>query len=203
MNESCYPVRLEELIDALKALPGVGRRGAERMALAMLKWEPEKLAKTGALIAALPERIGRCPECGAIAEAGQSCRICAMPGRDRGLLCVVEDSTQVFAIEKSGHYRGVYHVLGGRLSPLDHENGENMSTAALLDKAAGGAYREIILALSSDVEGRATAVYLGELLRASGVKVSQPALGLPAGASLSYADAATISAAFSGRREFH
>ena len=201
MSASDYPPLLEDLIAALKTLPGVGRRGAERLALAMLKWPPEKLQSLSEMIGGLFAGIGRCSECGAIAPAGELCAVCGAPGRDRSVLCVVEEPQQIFAIEKSGIYRGLYHVLGGRLSPLDGKNGENLSTEALLARAGSGECREVILALSADVEGRATAIYLAELLRKTAVRVSQPALGLPAGSNLSYADAATIGAALTGRRE--
>lgn len=201
MNSAEYPEAVNELIDAFKTLPGVGRRGAERMVLALLKWSPDKQRALGARLVQLPQAVGRCPECGAIAPAGEKCHICRSSGRDHALLCVVEEPQQIFAIEKSGEYRGMYHVLGGRLSPLDMQNGENLTTAELVDRASRAEVREVILALSSDVEGRATAVYLTELLRDANVKISQPALGLPAGASLGYADAATIGAALSGRRE--
>lgn len=201
MSENFYPEELEQLIELLRGLPGIGRRGAERIALAMLKWDPEKLITLGAAVAALPDKLGPCPECGGLAPRDRRCKICAAPGRDRRLLCVVEDPTQMYAIEKGGFFRGLYLVLGGKLSPLDLEHGENLNTAGLLARAAGDEVEEVILALSSDVEGRATAIYLAELLKEAGVRISRPALGLPAGASFSYADAATISAAFSGRRE--
>lgn len=201
MNTAEYPEALETLIELFKGLPGVGRRGAERMALAILKWPEEKLEKLALALRELPVAIGRCPECGAWAAAGERCRVCAAPGRDRRVVCVVEEPQQIFTIEKSGQFRGFYHVLGGRLSPLDGENGENLSTGRLLERVGEGEITEVILALSSDVEGRATAVYLADLLKPSGVKITQVASGLPAGANLAYADAATIGAAFSYRRE--
>lgn len=199
MRQPDYPDVVEEMIAALKTLPGVGRRGAERLALAMLKWPPEKQYALGALLASLPEKIANCPDCGAIAVAGERCTICSSPGRDHTLLCVVEEPQQIFTIEKSGFYRGMYHVLGGRLSPLDMKNGEELTTDELLERVRTGAFQEVILALSADVEGRATAVYLAGLLKESGVRISQPALGLPAGSNLAYADAATIQAALNGR----
>ncbi len=201
MNTAEYPEALEALIELLKGLPGVGRRGAERMALAMLKWQPEKLEKLSHSLHGIRDAVGRCPECGAWAAATGLCRVCAAPGRDRNVLCVVEEPQQIFPIEKSGQFRGLYHVLGGRLSPLDGENGENLSTVLLLDRVGRGEIGEVILALSSDVEGRATAVFLADLLKNTAVKITQVASGLPAGANLAYADSATIGAAFSYRRE--
>ncbi len=194
-----YPEPVEALAGALKQLPGIGRRGAERLALAMLEWEPENLVFLGKVIAGLPESVSRCPECGAWAEAGELCAVCRRPERDTGVICVVETVAQLFAIESSGNFRGRYLVLGGRLSPLDAEDGSGLNLAKLLDLANSGHVREIILALSPDVEGRATAVYLAELLKSSPVRVTRPALGLPAGANLSYADGATIAAALDGR----
>ena len=194
-----YPESVEQLISILKLLPGIGRRGAERLALAMLDWGRDQLEDFGTLIAELPQTVEECPRCGAMSNAGELCSVCRQPDRDSGVLCVVENMSQLFAIENSGTFRGLYHILGGRLSPLDAQNGENLNIPSLLEKAKAGSVREVILALSSDVEGRATAVYLSELLEECPVKVTRPALGLPAGANLSYADSATISAALSGR----
>ena len=195
-----YPEALEEVIALLKRFPGVGRRSAERMAMALLKWDEEQIRSLGDAVRAIPDRIGRCPECGNIAPAGMSCAVCSDPTRDRSTICVVEEPPQLFAIEKGGGYRGLYHVLGGKLSPLDGENGENLALEPLLQRTAGGSgVVEVILALGSDVEGRATAVYVAELLKQNPVRISQPARGLPAGADLSYADGATIRAAFAKR----
>ncbi len=194
-----YPEAVEELVGALKQLPGIGRRGAERMALAMLGWEPDKLRCLGELIGHLPDTVGVCPECGALSDAGELCAVCRAPGRDPSLLCVVETTAQLFAIEACGNFRGRYHVLGGRLSPLDGENGAALNFDRLLERVGAGGVREVILALSSDVEGRATAIYVAGLLKTLPVRVTRPALGLPAGANLSYADGATIAAALSGR----
>ena len=196
-----YPDAVEELIGELKRLPGIGRRGAERIALAMLDWPPERIEGLGKLLAATPRTIQPCPECGALAEAGKKCKICADPARDRSLLCVVESMAQLFAVEAGNHYRGLYLLLGGHLSPLDAETGSGLNIAALKARAFSGEVKEIIFALSSDVEGRATGVYLSELLDGAPAKISRLALGLPAGANLSYADSATIAAAFSGRVE--
>lgn len=194
-----YPEAVESLIGELKQLPGVGRRGAERMALALLDRSAPELEALGQLIGSLPRTVGRCPRCGALAEAGSLCGICRDPRRDEGVLCVVENMPQLFAVESSGHFHGRYLVLGGKISPLDSENGEGLNLRGLCDLVEAGNVKEVILALSSDVEGRATAVFLAELLEKYSVKVSRPALGLPAGANLSFADAATIGAALRGR----
>ncbi len=200
MSSADYPEALESVIALLKTLPGIGRRAAERSTLAMLRWQPEKLGELAGRLAELQEKVGACPECGAWAAAGELCRVCSAPNRDRATICVVEEAAQIFTIEKSGQYRGLYHVLGGRLSPLDGCDADDLAIEPLLRRASDGTVREVILALSADVEGRATAVYLHGLLEPVGVRLSQPALGLPAGSNLAYADAATISAALSGRR---
>ena len=196
-----YPEAAEELIEYFRQLPGVGRRGAERMVLALLEWDAEKQRLLGLNIARLPENIGHCPECGAICQAGEKCAICADCRRDESLLCVVENMPQLAAVEKALSYRGKYLVLGGRLSPLDGEDGSALNLELLRKRAGNGIVREVILALSPDVEGRATAAYLAELLKDLEVKLTRPALGLPAGANISFADGATVSAAFSGRMQ--
>ena len=198
---SQYPDSVEALIASLKTLPGIGRRGAERLAVAMLKWSHRKQREFGTLIRELPEKVGVCPECGAMADAGTVCDICRSPIRDRSTICVVEDFSQLLSIEGSGNYRGLYHVLGGKLSPLDDRLEDSLSIDRLRERAAAGDVAEVIVALGSDVEARATAIYLAEILKETGVKVSQPAQGLPAGASFAYADGATIAAAFRGRTE--
>lgn len=194
-----YPEAVSNLIEELKTLPGIGRRGAERMALALLKKHPNELRNLGGLLTALPDKVGKCPECGAWADAGNLCSICSSPLRDSSLLCVVESMPHLLTIEKSGHYHGRYLVLGGKLSPLDYEDGSNLNLAGLQSQLEKGQISEVILALSPDVEGRATAAYLREILKSYPVKVTQPAQGLPAGANLSFTDAATITAALRGR----
>lgn len=196
-----YPDAAEELIEHLRRLPGVGRRGAERMALAVMTWAPELQRQFGRAVAELPERIGACPECGALSAREQLCDICSDPRRDASTLCVVENMPQLFAVEKGLSYRGRYLVLGGRLSPLDGEDGSKLNLELLRKHAASGRVKEVILALDPDVEGRATAAYIAEMLGDFGLRITRPALGLPAGANLSFADGATITAAFSGRRE--
>lgn len=194
-----YPAPVAQLAEALRLLPGVGRRGAERLTLALLEWEPDDLRSFGTLLQELPDKVGLCPECGMLAEKGEKCAFCRDPRRDDSLLCVVETTAQVHSVEASGHYRGRYHILGGRLSPRTAELDGGLNLDSLLRRAASGTVKEIILALSPDVEGRATACFLSEQLSGLPVKLSRPALGLPAGSNLSYADAATVSAALSGR----
>ena len=199
ISDEYYPEALRALMEYFRRFPGVGRRGAERFVLSLLDWPQEETVALGKALADLPSAVERCPECGAWTEAGRICRICSDPRRECRLLCVVESMAQMIAVESSGKYRGRYLILGGRLSPLDGETGEGLNIDILKARAGSGEVEEVILALSSDVEGRATAVFLGELLAEFPVKVSRPALGIPAGANLSFVDPATIGAALAGR----
>lgn len=199
MTDAYYPEAVRLLMDYFRRLPGIGRRGAERLVLSLMDWPDEELSALGRSLSDLPQRVGHCPECGAWSENGAVCRICSDPRRDDATLCVVESMAQLAAVESSGKYFGRYLVLGGRISPLDDETGEGLNLEMLRARAASGRVSEVILALSPDVEGRATAVFLSELLAEFPVKLTRPALGLPAGANLSYADSATIGAAFAGR----
>lgn len=198
MNSS-YPEPLEEVMTGLRQLPGIGRRAAERVALALLEWDAGDLRSFGELISALPEKVTRCPECAGLAENNGVCAVCKDERRDKTALCVVESMSQMLAVESGGHYHGRYLVLGGKISPLDGEDGSGLNFPLLLHQVQKGGISEVILALSSDVEGRATAAYIVELLQQFPVRISRPASGLPAGANLSYADGATIAAAFAGR----
>ena len=197
-----YPAAIEELMLFLKQLPGVGKRGAERMVMDILDWDKSDIASFANAVLKIATDITFCPECGNCAEHGQLCSICSDPRRDDSTLCVVETIPQLLAVESGGSYRGRYLVLGGKLSPLDGENGENLNFDLLLKQSAKPELKEIILALSSDVEGRATMIYLTELLKDFPGALTRPAQGLPAGANLSFADSATVAAAFSGRTVF-
>ena len=194
-----YPAAIEELMLFLKQLPGIGKRGAERMVMAMLDWDKTDVSALADAVQRFASDITRCPECGNCAENGALCSICSDTRRDNSTLCVVENIPQLLAVESGGSYRGKYLVLGGKLSPLDGEHGENLNFDLLLKQAAKPEIKEIILALSSDVEGRATMAYLAELLKDCPAALTRPAQGLPAGANLSYADSATVAAAFMGR----
>ncbi len=195
-----YPRDIESIIELLTTLPGVGRRGAERMVFALLRWNPDKLKVFGALVGGLPDTVRKCVQCGNITDA-ELCVVCANSSRDASIICVVEEATQIPTIEKSSLFKGLYHVLGGRLSPLDGKGAEDLSIDHLLHRLADPAHpvREIILALSPDVEGRATAIYLADLLKEHVALVSTLAQGIPAGADITFANSATIAAAFSGR----
>ena len=194
-----YPDAVEEVMVFLKQLPSVGKRGAERMVLSMLEWDKSDISAFASAVERIASEITRCPECGNCAEKGSLCPVCSDTSRDLSQLCVVESVPQLLAIEKGGSFRGRYLVLGGKLSPLDGENGENLNFDLLLKRASMPEVKEVIIALSSDVEGRATTAYISELLKNTDVKLSKPAQGLPAGANISFADSATLTAAFSGR----
>lgn len=197
-----YPQIFEELIDIFKSFPGVGKKSAERMAFSIIKWPPEKIRKAGEIISSISEKITNCPECGNLSVADALCDICADPSRDRGIICVVEESSQIQNLEKSGTFKGLYHILGGKFSPLEGKEAHDLNTDTLLRKLEKGEIKEVIFALSFDVEGQATAAYLANLFKDKNFKISRLATGLPVGSDISYADSATIAAALNGRTSF-
>jgi recombination protein RecR len=201
-QQSRYPEALEALVELLRGVQGVGRRSAERMALAILKWDDAKIQALSETIRDLKSRVTLCPDCGNLSSDGGLCQICASPLRDRSSLCVVEESTQIRAIEAGAAFKGLYHVMGGRLAPLEGKTAESLNIEKLDARVGAGGICELILAFSPDVEGQATAVYIAGRYKGRGLRVSCLARGLPAGSDLSYADPATIAAAISGRRPF-
>jgi len=191
---------IEELVAEFAKLPGVGRKTAQRLTYFLLKQPREEAARLSRAVAALGERVRACSRCGNLTEA-DPCAICADPRRDQGMVCVVEEASDVLAIERAGEYRGVYHVLGGRLSPLDGVGPEQLNIAALVMRVEnGGQVREVILATNPSVEGEATAHYLERLVSKPGIGVSRLARGLPVGSELEYADGETIAQAIAARR---
>ena len=193
----------EKLQQALKQLPGIGYRSAERIALNLLV---EKPARLPALVAALQEAaqsVRRCARCGNLAEGDEPCAVCADERRDAGVVCVVEHVPDLVAIERSGAFRGVYHVLHGKLSPINGVGPNDLNLATLLARVESGAVRELILALSNDVEGEATCHYLTQHLSAAHpVKVSRIGFGLPSGGGVLYADSVTLKSALDARRNY-
>ncbi len=200
MKAQDYPAAVLEMISRLKRMPGVGSRGAERLALWFLQQgrnEAHQLAE--ALVQAV-DTVGHCPECGFFAPQGELCAACGDPSRDASLLCVVEQPTDVLPIERCGMYRGLYHCLGGKISPLDGIMPEDLAISRLLERVRRHPNSEVILAVGSDVEGEATALYLAEALSELPCRVSRLAQGMPAGAGLSHADAITLMRALQGRQ---
>jgi len=193
----------EKLQQQLKQLPGLGYRSSERIALHLLVEKPERLP---ALVSALEEAartVRRCARCGNIAE-GELCAICADERRDQAVVCVVEQVPDLVAFERSGAFRGVYHVLHGKLSPLHGVGPDDLNFAALFVRVETGGVGELILALSNDVEGEATCHYLTEQLAAKGrdVKVTRIGFGLPSGGGVLYADSVTLKSALEARRTY-
>lgn len=200
MKRADFPEPVKALVGELKRLPGVGPRSAERIAVWLLqspKADAPALAKS---LLSAKEKVRPCPVCGFFAtEAG--CEVCDEPTRDPHILCVVEQATDVLPLERSGAFRGLYHCLGGKLSPLDRVSPEDLRIPSLLrriDEAPGEI--EVILALGSDVEGEATANYLTDLLRGRNCRLTRIAQGLPAGGGLEHADELTLLRAMQGRR---
>jgi recombination protein RecR len=191
----------EKLQKHLKQLPGLGYRSAERIALHLLVERPERLP---ALVAALQEAataVRRCARCGNLAEKGL-CEICADEKRPAGVVCVVEQVPDLVAIERSGAFRGTYHVLQGKLSPMQGVGPEHLNLARLLARIEAGEITELILALSNDVEGEATCHYLMTRIPAGKVKITRIGFGLPSGGGVVYADSVTLKSALEGRRDY-
>jgi recombination protein RecR len=194
------PEPITSLISALSRLPGIGPRSAERLALHLVQTEAGVVQSLAQALLTARERIQTCSICGALTEA-QPCAICADDRRDATLVCVIERPVDVLSIERSGSFHGHYHVLGGKLSPINGIEPEDLRIAELEERVAKGHVRELIIALSTDVEGDATSHYLASRLGAKGVIVSRLAHGLPAGSGLEFADELTLSHALEGRRE--
>lgn len=201
-SPSKFPQAIEHLVQALTKLPGVGRRGAERMAFSLLK-QPEAVSKSMAnSLSALHQRIDECEKCGFLTEDGV-CAICSDSGRDQTQLCIVEDDLDVFAFEKSGGIAGLYHVLGGCLSPLKGITPSDLSFQLLMKRLDELPIQEIIIATSPTVEGDATALYLNEILEDRDIRVTQIGRGLPMGGNLEYTDSGTLRLALESRRPFN
>ena len=188
---------IDELIELLKEFPGIGQRGAERLVFHILKWPPEKVEYLGDKIRFLPDKIRKCKICGNISE-GEICEICSSFERDKTTVCVVEEFSHIYPIDKSG-FKGVFHILGGKISPLNNRGADLLTIDSLISRIEDSNIKEVILALSQDVEGQATAIYISELIKEKNVKITTLARGIPAGADISFANSATISVALNGR----
>ncbi|MCC6416250.1 MAG: recombination protein RecR [Opitutaceae bacterium] len=192
----------ENLQKQLKQLPGLGYRSAERIALNLLVEKPDRLPKLVTALEEAARSVRRCARCGNLAEM-ELCPLCADDARDHSLVCVVEQVPDLVALERSGAYRGVYHVLHGKLSPIHGVGPEDLNFAPLLARIAAGEVKELILALSNDVEGEATCHYLtAQLPTDQNVTVSRIGFGLPSGGGVLYADAVTLKSALEGRRDY-
>jgi recombination protein RecR len=198
MKRAEYPHPLRSLIEELKRLPGIGARSAERIALWMLQSKDAHPESLGRAIYSVQETVHCCAQCGFFTET-DPCALCADPGRDRQFLCVVEQPTDILPIERSGAFHGLYHALGGKISPLDHVGPEQLRIDALLLRLRSDPPVEIILALGGDVESEATSHYLADLLREFPIPLTRLAQGMPAGAGLEYTDELTLARALSGR----
>lgn len=193
------PEPVEVLVSALSRLPGIGPRSAERIALHVVQADAAAVKELARALVAAREQVAGCTVCGALTQR-QPCAICGDPKRDAALVCVVERPVDVISIEKSGAFRGQYHVLGGKISPLNGIGPEDLRIAELDSRVTKGDVQELIVALPSDVEGDATSFYLAKLFAARGVTVTRIAQGLPVGSGLEFADELTLSRAIDGRR---
>lgn len=191
---------IEELAAEFSKLPGIGRKTAMRLTYFLLKQPPEQSRRLASALASISDRVRRCSVCANLTEQ-DPCAICSDPRRDRGLVCVVEEASDIAAIERTGEFRGTYHVLGGRLSPLDGVGPEDLTVALLQSRVKVGEVREVIVATNPSMEGEATAIYIHRQLGANGTVVSRIARGIPVGGDLEYADGVTIAQALSARRE--
>jgi recombination protein RecR len=191
---------IQELIDELARLPGIGPKSAQRLAFWLVKSSPEDAKRLAAAFVQAKDRIAFCRECGNVSE-GDLCRICRDESRDRTILCVVEEPKDAATIEKSALHKGRYHILGGAISPLDGVGPEDLRVQELLDRVDRDHVTECILATNPNLEGNATAMYVAALLKPLGVTVTRLASGLPVGGDLEYVDEITLSQALEGRRE--
>lgn len=194
-----YPPTLNRLIEALRCLPGVGPKSAQRMAFHLLERDRDGAREMSASLEAAIGRLGHCRRCRMFAE-GDTCPVCAAPQRDQSLLCVVESPADVVAIEQSGGFRGCYFVLMGHLSPLDGVGPDEIGVDAFERLLGEGEVREVILATNPTVEGEATAHFLGELVTRRGIRASRIAHGVPVGGELEYVDGGTLAHALAGRQ---
>jgi recombination protein RecR len=195
-----YSETLDRLIAEFERLPGIGAKTAERLAFHVLRSGAEEAMGLARAIRDVKAKIRPCAECFNIAEGGGPCAVCADAGRDRGLVCVVEQPKDLLALERTARYRGLYHVLLGRLAPLEGAGPERLTVDALVERVRRGGVREVILATNPDLEGDGTALYVAERLKGLPVAVTRIAKGIPSGSSIEYANDAILSDALEGRR---
>lgn len=189
---------IQRLIDEFKRLPGIGPKSAQRIVFFLLKQSKESCQSLADAVGELKEKLTLCSKCNDLTDL-DPCRLCSDPKRDHGVICVVEEPFNILSIEKSGGYRGLYHVLHGAISPIDGIGPDQLRLKNLLSRVADGSVEEIIVATNPTTEGEATAIYLSKLMKPLELKVSRIALGIPVGSDLEFADSLTISRALSGR----
>ena len=196
-----YEGAVQDLIDELGRLPGVGPKSAQRIAFHLLQADAEDVTRLVTALTEVKAKVRFCEECGNVAQS-ERCRICADPRRDHSAICVVEEPKDVVAIERTREFRGTYHVLGGAISPIDGVGPDDLRVRELMQRLAGGEVQEVIIATDPNLEGEATATYLSRLLRTTvpDLAVTRLASGLPVGGDLEYADEVTLGRAFEGRR---
>ena len=194
-----YEGIVQDLIDELGRLPGVGPKSAQRIAFHLLAADPEDVRRLASALVEVTEKVRFCRTCGNVAEA-EECRICRDPRRELSVICVVEEPKDVAAVERMREYRGRYHVLGGAISPIEGVGPEDLRIKELMARLADGTVTELILATDPNLEGEATATYLARLVNPMGLTVTRLASGLPVGGELEYADEVTLGRAFEGRR---
>ena len=195
-----HPPSVGRLVDAFQRLPGIGPKTAQRLTFFLLKQPIDTARELAEALVDLKARVRNCSRCFNVTDV-DPCRICGDPARDTSLLCVVEEPNDLLAMERTGEFRGTYHVLLGALSPLDGIGPDELKVRELLARVDAGHVREVILATNPNVEGDATAIYLAKLLRPLGLSVTRIARGLPVGGDLEYADEVTLTRALEGRRE--
>ncbi|MGI8676652.1 MAG: recombination mediator RecR [Nocardioidaceae bacterium] len=194
-----YEGVVQDLIDELGRLPGVGPKSAQRIAFHLLDADPVDVRRLASVLVEVKDKVRFCVVCWNVSESEQ-CRVCRDPRRDLSILCVVEESKDVVAIERTREFRGRYHVLGGAISPIEGIGPDELRVKELMQRLADGAVTEVILATDPNLEGEATATYLSRMLRPLGLRVTRLASGLPVGGDLEYADEITLGRAFEGRR---
>ncbi|MBQ9084420.1 MAG: recombination protein RecR [Clostridia bacterium] len=195
-----YIAPIQRLIDEFRRIPGVGSKTAARYAFSLLNLTDEDAARFADAIIGIRRDVHHCPICHGLAASPEGCEICNSPDREKGIICVVEDAKAVITMERVRGYKGVYHVLGGALSPLDNITPQDLTVGHLLERVQSENVEEVIIATNPTPKGDATALYIARVLEDTGVKVSRLAYGIPVGADIEYADEVTLSRAMEGRR---